>query len=279
MKWTLKIFALLSLIMMMTYAETVGQYPVYVWSKNVKGTKQEIKGEVDSNNIYKATKSSHVSGEIKNILDSTDANSLIMYYRPGMTTTSLINTITKNYKIASILRETTPRTIERSYTDVSGEPIEYELKQAYENVRTFTVDSQKALDSLKYEINNAPKPFIHQYYIIELPFEDDAIFDDVVYQIEKVFSARTLGNHVSILAGGHTTKRNLQETDVEPVDEDEVEIKDDENYPFLDSNILTKILLIIPLSLLLIVALLQMYYIKTPTLFVEKGIDFGKIEK
>lgn len=281
MLWTLKSLCLvliLSSFAVLAYGSTSDQYPAYIWSQTIKGKKIEIKGEESKDKYHMPTNSSKVSEEIKNILDKTEANSFIIYHRPGMTTQNFVNTLINNYKIGNLLRESNPTALERSYTDVEGSSIQHQLKEYYENVKTVVIDSQDALTGLKKEFENAPKPFIHQYYVIELPYESDAVFDDVVYQVERAFSARTLGNHISVITGSKAVRRNLQEIDVEPT-ESKANTNADELDYFLTSNILTKILVFIPLGLLLTAALLQMYAIKTPTLYVEKGIDFGKIEK
>lgn len=281
MLWSLKSLCLvliLSSFAVLAYGSSSDQYPAYIWSQTIKGKKIEIKGEESSDKYHKSTNSSKVSDEIKNILDKTGANSFIIYHRPGMTTQKLVNTLINNYKIGNLLRESNPTALERSYTDVEGASIQHELKSYFENIRTVVIDSQEALTGLKKEFENTPKPFIHQYYVIELPYESDAVFDDVVYQVERAFTARTLGNHISVLTGSKAVHRNLQEIDVEP-SEGQINIKAEAGDYFLTSNILTKTLVLIPLALLLTAALLQMFAIKTPTLYVEKGIDFGKIEK
>jgi len=244
----------------------VDQTPLYAWTATIKGDKAEFGGE---------TSTKAVSEDIQNILDKTDANSIIAYIRPGMTTQGFNNFLMNNNKIPNILRKSHAKALERSYTNVVGNSIKDELRT--DDAKLFTITSQESLDALKNDITNAPKPFIHQVYLIELPFEQDAMFDDVVAQIEKVFETRTLNNHVSIIAGSPITVRNLQDVDVDPTEEEEVTV--DENTTYLDSITLLKNLLLVPLALFLIVAILQMFYIKTPTLFVEKSIDFGKIEK
>lgn len=269
-------FGTLKSLCMVTLLITIGllaiaqaeQTPVYVWTSTIKGNQKEDKNEISS----KA-----VTEEIKKILDNTDANSLIVYFRPGMTTESFYNVLTQNNKIANQLKKANPRTIERSYTNVIGVSIVDTLRAEYNDAKLFTITNQESLNTLKSEIENAPVPFINKIYLVELLFEKDAIFDDVVSQVEKLFASRTLNNHVSVLAGSSSTPRFLQETDVEPTTEDAV--NDDPTLNYLTSIILLKNLISIPLILLLIVGLLQMYNIKTPKLFVEKGIDFGKIEK
>lgn len=248
----------------------ISHTPVYAWTTTIKGKKMELKEE---------TSIKRVSEDIKNILDKNEANSLIVYIRPGMTTYALNNVLMNNHKIGNLLRKASPGAIERSYTNVVGSSIQDEFLSLYENARLVTVSSQADLDGLKSEIANAPKPFVNQVYLIELPFTNDESFDDVVLQIEDSFATRTLNNHVSILAGSPTTGRLLQEVSFALTGARNTALKEGEEVLYLDSTILFKNLLVVPLILLLIVAMLQMFYIKTPTLFVEKGIDFGKIEK
>ena len=263
-----------------TLAATSEQYPAYIWSQKVKGKKLEIKSNHGTDGSEKSVLSSNVSDEIKNILETTEANSFILYHRPGMTTKSLVNTLVTNYKIGNLLRESVPKAIERSFTDVSGASLSTDLAAKFSDAKTVVIDSKQVLETLKKEFETAPKPFINKQYIIELPYESDAAFDEVVYQIERAFGARTLGNHVSILAGSETSHRSLQEVDVDPTDDEpNTESSNDTPTNFLTSGILTQILVFLPLVFLLVGALNQMYNIKTPTLFVEKGIDFGRIEK
>jgi hypothetical protein len=247
----------------------VDQTPVYAWTKTIKGQKSEVSGETSVKSITE---------DIQNILSKTDANSLIVYVRPSMTTTGLNEVLLNNNKIVNVLRKSHPKAIERSFTNAVGMSIMDEVKQVYNNARQVTITSQASLDELINEFADAPKPFINKVYIIELPFEQDSVFDDIVVQIEKAFEARTLSNHVSVLAGSSTTVRNLQESDVDPTGDEET-VEAEELALYLTSNILLKNLLMIPLALFLIVAILQLFYIKTPILFVEKSIDFGKIEK
>ena len=281
MKWTLRSLCLaliISNIAFVTYAETSAQYPAYLWSSMIKGKKVEIKPLAGSESEYKSTNSTKVSDEIKNILDTTDANSFIVYQRPGMTTQDFVSTLVNSYKIGNILRDTKKGALERSYTDVTGTPVGDLVSKRFEGVKTHTIDSKESLDNLKKEIATAEKPFIHKYYVVELPFAKDSVFDDVVYQVERAFEDRTLGNHVSVIAGSESSRRNLDETDVEPTN-DAANVKADAENIFLTSHILTMILISIPLILLVIMAVLQLFYIKAPTLFVEKSIDFGRIEK
>lgn len=282
MKATLKSFlfiCLLSLMAISISARGSAQYPAYIWSQNIDGKKTEIVPEEGKNLAFTGTSSSIVSDQIKKILDSTDANSFIIYHRPGMTTERLANTLVKNYKIGNILRESSPSALEISYTHVIGTSLPSVVQKAFDNVKVWRIDSKESLENLKKELATSPQIFIHQYYVIELPYEKDSIFDDVVYQIERAFATKTKGNHVSILAGSEIQHRNLDEVDVTPTDT-EPNVNDDvSTFQYLDATILTKILILIPMAFLLLIGLLQLFYIKTPTLFVEKGIDFGKIEK
>lgn len=253
-------------------ADVTPQYPVYAWTKSVAGDKLEVKGTLDDNNQFVAVDSAKVSGEIKNILATTDINSVIVYHRPGMTTQRLISTLVNNDKVAHVLKQASPDSLERSYTDVVGNSIVKAIKADFADAKSFVVDSQQALDALKAEIKQAAKPFMHQCYIVELPFESDKTFDNVVFQIEKAFADRTFNNHISVLAGSPSATRNLQEADV-----DDTAVAASADY--LTSNILTKALILVPLALMMVVAVLIMYAIQTPSLFVEKSIDYGRIEK
>ena len=264
----MKSLCLLLLIAVSAYTQ-VTQTPVYAWTKTIKGEKAEFVGET-------STKS--VTDDIQNIIAKTDANSIIVYVRPGMTTSGLNDLFLNNNRIVNSLRRSNAKAIERSYTNVVGNSIVDEIKSVYGDAKQVTITSQASLDELKQQIENAPKPFIHQVYVIELPFAQDAAFDEAVAQIEATFEERTLNNHVSVLAGSSNSVRRLQEVDVDPTG-DEGTVGADEMEYYLTSNILLKNLIMIPLVLFLIVAILQMFYIKTPTMFVEKGIDFGKIEK
>lgn len=259
-------FVIIAMVLAVSFKNTLGHTPAYVWASIVKGEKAEHMKEYSTESV---------SEDIKNILANTDANSLIVYVRPGMTTDSLNNLLLNNNKIVSMLRKTNRDSIEVSYTNLIGESLDNVIKQ-YEGAKYFSIASQTDLDALKLEIENAAKPFIHKVYIVELPFEQDEVFDDVVTQIERTFETRTLNNHISIITGTSTAVRNLQDVDVEPTTEEE---SAEDTTDYLTSNILTKNLISVPIALLLITALLQLFYVKTPTLFVDKGIDFGKIEK
>ena len=274
MKYSL-CFTIAILIAMATVrADDAPQYPVYAWTKTITGDKVEIKGTLNQNNEFVPVDSAKVSGEIKNILASSDVNSLILYHRPGMTTHQLVSTLLDNDKIGHILKQSSPNSIERSYTNVVGDSIVAAVQSDFANAKTFVVDSQQTLDELKNEIRDAQKPFIHQCYIVEIPLEDDKMFDNAVFQIEKAFSERTLNNHISVLAGSPSTKRNLQAVGT-PIRY----LATADPIPYLNSNILTKALVLVPLALMMIAAILIMYAVQTPSLFVEKSIDFGKIEK
>ena len=282
MKATLKSFLfvyLLALLAVCISARGSAQYPAYIWSQNIDGKKVEVAPEEGKDLRFTGTDSSNVSDQIKKIFDSTDANSFIIYHRPGMTTEQLSNTLVKNFKIGNILRESSLTALEMSYTHVIGASLPSVVEKSFDHVKLWRIDSKESLEKLKKELVTAPQVFIHQYYVIELPYEKDATFDDVVYQIERAFAAKTKGNHVSVLSGSEITHRNLEEVDVDPVDTEPNVAADVSAFLYMDPTILTKILILIPLAFLLLIGLLQLFYIKTPTLFVEKGIDFGKIEK
>ena len=284
MLWSLKSFLVITLLASLAISITADSrthYPTYVWSQGIKGKKTEEKSVLGTNGSMEGVQSSRVSEEIKNIIASTNANSFIVYHRTGMNTQGLVNTLVNSDKISKLLKESSRDALERSYTDVVGEPVVSTLSKTFENVQVRTVDSKESLEELKKEFEGAAKPFIHKYYIIELPYGNDASFDEVVFQIERAFAVRTLGNHVSAISGSPAEQRLLQEVDVEPTDESSssASSENDDVYQYVTSNILTKTLVAIPIAFLLILAMLQMFYIKTPTLFVEKSIDFGKIEK
>jgi len=273
------LFMLACLVLKFQASET-GPYPTYMWTKNIKGKKIEMKPQVSANGEITPTLGSEVAEEVRKIIDTTNANSFIIYNKPGMNTGSLVNTLVNNEKISTLLKGATYNALERSFTDVSGESVAFELTKKFENVKSVTIDSKEALEELKKEFATTPKPFIHQYYIIDLPVDKENTFDELVFQIEQAFQKRSFGNHVSALTGSPLDQRRLQEVDVEPtVLRSTKKVGDDEEFQFVTANILTKTLISLPIVFLLIAAMLMMFNIKTPTLFVEKGIDFGKIEK
>lgn len=257
-------------------ADSGAQYPAYIWSQRIRGEKTEVTPESDAE---KVVTSSNVSDEIKNILDTTEAHSFIVYYRPGMTTQQLAKTLVDNKKIGTLLRESSQKALERSFTDVTGAPLVEGVQAHFNHTKYVVVDSKESLANLRKEIETAATPFSNMYYVIEIPAANDAAFDEIVYQAERTFSVRTQGGHVSILAGGKINKRLLQEVDVDPTDDDTETEENAENTDFLTSGILTQILVAIPLLFLLLGAVMQLFAIKTPTLFVDRGIDFGRIEK
>ena len=276
---SLSIFLLVSALAILASA-SVTQYPTYMWTKNIKGKKIEYQPEISENGEKIAIQSSKVSEEVQNILDNTKVNSFIVYQRPGMTTENLVDTMVNTNKIGSLLKESKYNAIERSFPFVTGDSVATELTKKFENVKNVIVDSKESFEDLKKEFSTAPKPFIHQYYIVDLPVLQDSSFDELVFQIEKEFATRTLGNHVSLLSGTPLEHRQLQEVDFKPVQQirSVSQLKMD-NYQYTTANILTKVLVTIPIVFLLIGAISLLFNIKTPTLFVEKGIDFGKIEK
>ena len=269
---------MISSLAISVFAET-SQYPTYMWTQSIKGKKIEFKPEADANGDIVATLGSHVSDEIKKILDTTNANSFIVYNRPGMTTENLVNTLVNNNKIGDLLKSANHNALERSYTDVTGVPVITELSKEFSNVKSVIINSKESLEDLKKEFMTAPKPFIHQYYIIDLSIENDSAFDELVFQIEEAFKARTLGNHVSVLAGSPLEHRRLQEVDIEPTERRNTAANDDVAFQYVTANILTKTLIALPIVFLLIVSMNLLFSLKTPTLFVDKCIDMGKMEK
>lgn len=266
--------------MITVYSEAT-QYPVYMWTQKAKGKKIEYKPEVGSDGQVVDVLSSKVSEEVKNILDTTDVNSFILYNRPGMTTQGLVDTLVNNKQIGTLLKESKNNAIERSFVDVVGESVSAELTKKFENIKTFVVDSEQSIEELKKEFASAPKPFIHQYYVIDIAVAGDKDFDEIVFQLDKAFTERTLGNHISILSGSPVASK-LQEVSVakSPELRFAAEVGDDEpTYQYVTSNILTKALIAIPIVFLIIISIGLLMDIKTPTLFVSDGIDFGKIEK
>lgn len=251
-----------------------------MWAKDIKGQKVEIKPEVGANGEVTSTSGQEVADQVRKILDSTDANSFIIYNRPGMTTDRLVNTLVNNDQIPSLLKSASNKALEVSFTDVSGDVFSTELTKKFENIRSVVVDSKESLEELKKEFESAAKPFIHQYYIVDIAVDSETAYDALVFQIESAFQKRTFGNHVSVLAGSPLEQRRLQEVNVaSTVHRNQAAVGADDDFQYVTANILTKALIVIPIVFLLIAAMLLMFDIKTPTLFVEKGIDFGKIEK
>lgn len=271
--------ALLCCVAFATVAQAA-QVPVYMWTQKVKGAKEEFSPEIGADGQVREILATQVSEEVENILSSTKLNSFIVYNRPGMSTQGLISTLKNNDRISSILKVAKPKAIERSFVDVTGE-VGAELTKKFETTKKILIDSKDSLEELKKEFEQAPKPFIHQYYIIDVAVADDAAFDEIVFQVEQAFKERTLGNHLSILAGSPLEHRSLQEVTITPSAAHRFALGDDEDEPFqyVTSNILTKALVVIPIVFLLIIAFGLMFDIKTPTLFVSQSIDFGKIEK
>ncbi|CAI2375804.1 unnamed protein product [Moneuplotes crassus] len=277
---SLCLLLLVSSLAITVYSEAT-QYPVYMWAQKEKGKKIEYKPEVGSDGQIVHVLSSQVSEEVKNILETTDVNSFIVYTRPGMTTQGLVDTLVNNKQIGTLLKESKNNAIERSFIDVVGESVSTELTKKFENIKTIVVDSEQSLKELKEEFASAPKPFIHQYYIINVAVAEDKDFNEIVFQLDKAFTERTLGNHISILSGSPIGSK-LQEVTItkEPELRYTAEVGADEDvFQYTTSNILTKGLIGIPIVFLIIISVGLLMDIKTPTLFVSEGIDFGKIEK
>ena len=256
----------------------VDQYPAYMWAQKAKGKKIEYKPEVGPNGEIVSVFSTKVSEEVKNILETTNINSFIVYNRPGMTTKGLVDTLVNNNQIATLLRESKNNAVERSFVDITGEPVSQELTKKFENVRTIVVDSKESLEELKKEFESTPKPFIHQYYIIDVAVSDAEAFDEIVFQIERAFEQRTLGNHLSILTGSPLAHRQLKEVSI-PQNLRLMQEASDTPDQMVFSGTLTKALIAIPIVFLMIISVGLLMDIKTPTLFVSESIDFGKIEK
>lgn len=271
----LLMFSLASTMMMLAYAD---QYPTYIWSKTIAGDKLEYQHEFEQDGVKVALSSSIVSDEIKNILESTDASSFVIYNRPGMTSGGLINTLKNNYMIGNLLRESKANAIERSYTDVSGESVTSVIASKFENVNTVVIDSKTSLADFIKQIQISD-PLENKNYIIKIYFAQDSNFDNAVFQIERAIVLKTSGKHISALTGSPAEQRLLQDTNVEPTTADSETVEADDYYQYVTANILTKCLVFIPIIFLFIIATLQLYYIKAPSLYVEKSIDWGRIEK
>lgn len=267
-----KVLLILLLGSAMIIAARAEQYPTYVWSKTIEGDKLEYQHEVEQNGSKVAVSSSIISDEIKNILGNTDASTFVIYNKPGMTSKGLISMLQNNYMIGNLLRESKPNAVERSYTDVSGENVISVIESKFENVNTVVIDSKQTLVDFIKQIQNS-ESLDNKNYIIKIFLVNDSQFDDAVFKIERAIQSKTSGKHISAISGSPAQQRELQ--DEEPTSEEDAE----EDYQYITPGILTQCLVFIPIIFLFIIATLQLYYIKAPSLFVEKGIDWGKIEK
>lgn len=268
----LLILLLGSAMMVVAHAE---QYPTYVWSKTIEGDKLEYQHEFEQNGSKVAVSSSIISDEIKNILGNTDASTFVIYNKPGMTSKGFVNMLQNNYMIGNLLRESKPNAVERSYTDVSGENVISVIDSKFENVNTVVIDSKESLVNFIKQIQNS-ESLENKNYIIKIFLVNDSQFDDAVFQIERAIQSKTLGKHISAISGSPAEQRELQEAEPTSAESEE---NADESYQYITPGILTQCLVFIPIIFLFIIATLQLYYIKAPTLFVEKGIDWGRIEK
>ena len=104
---------------------------------------------------------------------------------------------------------------------------------------------------------------------------NDEEFEKILLEVEAAVSADSKGQHVSAIVGKPTgpvkrsRARNLAAVGAATT----VETK------WLTPAILSGLCAMTAVAFLLIYAFLQTFYIQTPVLYVEKSIDFGRIEK
>lgn len=234
--------------------------------------------------------STDIALEIKTILDSDKAFSAVLYLRPNFESESLASSIAENYnQIHSMLKSVGKKQLERSYPDVS-EGIAEAITAAFPQTVSVRIDNEDSFKKLIKEIQEAPKPFINKVYQIEFPAEitQESHFDLMVNEIETELAKRSFGKHISALVGTEADKprRNLAAGNgvMSPkVDtlfiQEMTSLKDViPRSPFLTSNVLFGVGISLILVFGVVYATLQLFDLQTPYSFVDKGIDWGRIE-
>lgn len=107
----------------------------------------------------------------------------------------------------------------------------------------------------------------------------------MVSMIEEELQKRTFGKHMSALVGIEpaSQRRNLIDTVKPKVDTFFLENNNlkmtDPTTTYLTSTVLLGVSLGVILAFGMVYAILQMFDLQSPYSFVEKGIDWGRIEK
>lgn len=259
--------------------------PFYMWSH------QSAKGVEPKKEVLDPVSGSQLAQELKSILDSDNAFSAVLYLRPNLESSTLAQTIQQNYnEIHKMLKKTNKKTLERSFSDIQEGVVEAITELFPQSVKV-NIDSEQAYTNFIEGIRNAPKPFIGQVYQVEFPEQmtHETHFDMMVSEIEKELSKRSYGKHMSAIVGTKPVshRRSLSDTQVlsPRVDTLFIEnVKGNTDASSVRSTYLTPVVTFgVSLGLILIFgmvyATLQLFDVQTPTSFVEKGLDWGRIEK
>lgn len=236
--------------------------------------------------------STQLALEIKAILDSDKAFSAVLYMWPTFESETLANQIATNYnQIHTLIKSVNQKQLERSFPDVS-EGVAQALTEAFPESVKVKIDSKEAFDNLIQDIQNAPKPFVSKVYQIEFPEEmtQENHFDLMINEIETELAKRTFGKHLSALVGieGVAQWRNLASSkQVVSPKLDTLFIQNlttlkDTPTPrslYLTSNVLFGVAISLILVFGMVYATLQLFDVQTPYSFVDKSIDWGRVEK
>lgn len=187
-----------------------------------------------------------------------------------------------------MLKTAGKKSLERSFPNIEPGVAEAIAAAFPESVHV-NIDSEEAFKSLLNEIKSAPKPFIGKVYQISFPetMSEEYHFDLMIAQIEELISARTHKKHLSAFVGTEpvTQRRNLAagiEMLKPKVDtlflEQTVKQSANLRTAYLTPTVIFGVALGIILTFGMIYAALQLFDIQTPSSFVDKGINWGKIE-
>lgn len=149
--------------------------PFYGWT-NTKIANIESKKEV-----LEPVNADQVALEIKAILDSDQAFSAVLFLRPNIETETLPSLLENEFpRIRNIIKQNQKENVERAFNEV-GEGLKDQLFSLFPNSIRTVLDSESSYKNLMSEIKQAPKPFIQQVYVIEVPeIYENNLFDAVV---------------------------------------------------------------------------------------------------
>lgn len=135
-------------------------------------------------------------------MDSDQAFSAVLYLRPNLQTEQLPSLLESEMpNVKKLIKECPKQNVERSFPQI-GDGIVESLMSLFPNSIRTTIDSDSSYNNLLSNIKDAPKPFIQQVYIVEIPEDfETKYFDSMVSNIDEQFSKRTFGKHMSALVG------------------------------------------------------------------------------
>ncbi len=91
-------------------------------------------------------------------------------------------------KVKKLIKECPKQNVERSFPQI-GDGIVESLMSLFPNSIRTIIDSDSSYNNLLSNIKDAPKPFIQQVYIVEIPEDfESKYFDSMVSNIDEEFS-------------------------------------------------------------------------------------------